>query len=61
MQLSREQEFNICSFNRQVEHLSESEVKLALVKIYQRMIERQNYYQQELKKVWYIDGQKPDF
>ncbi|MHC5821851.1 MAG: NblA/ycf18 family protein [Nostoc sp.] len=60
MGLKPEQEFNICSMNRLVQNMTEAEVKQMLVEIYQQMIERQNYYQQQIKKAWYIDGQKPD-
>ncbi|MCC5617487.1 NblA/ycf18 family protein [Nostoc sp. CHAB 5836] len=45
MGLTPEQEFKICSFNRQVENISETEVKQMLVEMYQQMFERQNYYQ----------------
>jgi hypothetical protein len=55
MGLKPEQEFKICSFNREVENMSETEVKQMLVEIYQRMCEQQNYYQQEIKKMWLIN------
>jgi Phycobilisome degradation protein nblA len=55
MGLKPEQEFKICSFNRQVETMSETEVKQMLIGMYRQMIERQNYYQQEIKKVWLIN------
>jgi hypothetical protein len=55
MELSREQEFDICNFNQQVKYLTEAEVKQRLVEIYQRMIILQNYYQREIKKVWLIN------
>lgn len=51
--LKPEQEFDICSFNRQVQNMTEAEVKQMLVHLHQQMIERQNYYQQELKKAWF--------
>ena len=55
MELSREQEFSICSFNREVKNMTEAEVKFALVETYKRMIYQQNHYQQELKKAWLGD------
>ncbi|OKH14852.1 hypothetical protein NIES592_08215 [Fischerella major NIES-592] len=55
MELTHEQQFNICAFNQEVKNMTESEAKQKLVEIYRRMIEQQNYYQQELKKVWLIE------
>ncbi|MBW4478629.1 MAG: hypothetical protein KME54_17655 [Tolypothrix brevis GSE-NOS-MK-07-07A] len=55
MELSREQEFKICSFNQQVKYLTEIEVKQKLVEMYQRMIILQNHYQREIKKTWLIN------
>ena len=60
MGLTHEQEFKICSFNREVKNMTENEVKQMLVEMYRQMFERQNYYQQELRKAWYIDEQRLD-
>ena len=50
MELKLEEKFKIRAFNQQVENMDENEVKRMLVEMYQQIFERQNYYQQELKK-----------
>lgn len=55
MELKPEQEFNICTFNREVKNMTENQVKQKLIEVYRQMIEQQNHYQQQLKKAWLID------
>jgi len=49
-----EQEFRICSFNREIQAMSEDEVKQKLIELFKQIIEQDNHYQEELRKEWLI-------
>ena len=50
--LQPEQEIKIYSLKLQAETMTEVEVKTLLVQTYQQMLEKENYYKQEIKKAW---------
>ena len=54
MELTEEQKFDICAFNQEVKDMTDSEVKQKLIEIYKKIIEQDNYYQQQLKEKWLI-------
>ncbi len=59
-ELSLEQQFNIRSFQTQVEKMSREQAQDFLVKLYEQMIVRENMYKQFLKHEWGLEP-KPRF
>ena len=55
-ELSLEQQFNIRSFETQVEHMSREQAQDFLVKLYSQMVMREATYKQLLKHHWGIEG-----
>ncbi|MEM1368190.1 MAG: NblA/ycf18 family protein [Cyanobacteria bacterium P01_H01_bin.15] len=53
--LSLEQQFNIRSFESQVQQMSREQAQEFLVKLYQQMIVRENLYKEFIKKEWGLD------
>lgn len=60
MELSLEQQFNIRSFETQVEKMSREQAQEFLVQLYQQMIMRENMYKEFLKHEWGL-GPNPMF
>ncbi len=60
IELSLEQQFNIRSFETQVQKMSREQAQDFLVKLYEQMIMRETMYKEFLKHEWGI-GQKPQF
>ncbi|NJK27895.1 MAG: NblA-related protein [Coleofasciculaceae cyanobacterium SM2_3_26] len=56
-ELTLEQQFNICSFKSQVQHMSREQAQDFLVKLYEQMVIREATYQELLKHKW---GLEPD-
>jgi hypothetical protein len=56
IELSLEQQFNIRSFETQVEHMSLEQAQDFLVKLYRQMVMREVTYKELLKHQWGIDG-----
>ena len=56
IELSLEQQFNIRSFETQVEHMSLEQAQEFLVKLYRQMVMRELTYKELLKHQWGIDG-----
>ncbi|MFP4119486.1 NblA/ycf18 family protein [Coleofasciculus sp.] len=55
MQLSLEQQFNIRSFETQVQQMSREQAQDFLVKLYEQMIMRENMYKEFLKHEWGLE------
>ncbi|HBQ97744.1 MULTISPECIES: NblA/ycf18 family protein [Roseofilum] len=55
MQLTLEQEFNLRSFQTQVEKMSREQAQEFLVKLYEQMMLRETMYQQFIKHEWGLD------
>ncbi|MGQ4650027.1 NblA/ycf18 family protein [Lyngbya aestuarii] len=60
MELSLEQQFNIRSFETQVEKMSQEQAQEFLVKLYKQMVLRENMYKEFLKHQWGV-GSSPSF
>lgn len=60
MELSLEQQFNIRSFQTQVEKMSREQAQDFLVKLYEQMMMRENMYKEFLKHEWGL-GSSPQF
>jgi hypothetical protein len=56
IELSLEQQFNIRSFETQVEQMSLEQAQDFLVKLYRQMVMREATYKELLKHHWGIDG-----
>lgn len=56
IELSLEQQFNIRSFETQVQHMSQEQAQDFLVKLYRQMIMREATYKELLKHQWGIEG-----
>lgn len=54
MQLSLEQQFNLRSFETQVNQMSHEQAQQFLVKLYEQMMMRETMYKQFLKHEWGI-------
>jgi hypothetical protein len=54
VELSLEQQFELRSFQDQVEHMSREQCVEMLPKLYKAMMERENAYKQMLKQEWGI-------
>jgi predicted HD phosphohydrolase len=52
MELSLEQQFNLRSFQTQVENMSREQATDFLVKLYEEMLVRENIYKDVLKHQW---------
>ena len=52
IELSLEQQFNIRSFETQVQHMSHEQAQDFLIKLYQQMVMREATYKQLLKHQW---------
>lgn len=52
-----EQEFNLRSFETQVEKMSRSQAQDFLVKLYRQMIARESMYKELMKKDWGLGDQ----
>ena len=55
MELSLEQEFNLRSFESQVQQMSHEQAQEFLVKLYEQMLTRENMYKEFIKHEWGID------
>ncbi|MEQ8540843.1 MAG: NblA/ycf18 family protein [Coleofasciculus sp. D1-CHI-01] len=55
MQLSLEQQFNIRSFETQVQQMSREQAQDFLVKLYEQMLMRENMYKEFLKHEWGLE------
>jgi hypothetical protein len=55
IELSLEQQFNIRSFETQVQRMSHEQAQDFLVKLYQQMVTREATYKQLLKHQWGIE------
>lgn len=60
MELTLEQQFNIRSFETQVQHMSREQAQEFLMKLYEQMIVRENLYKSFIKHQWGIE-QSPWF
>ncbi len=56
IELSLEQQFNIRSFETQVEKMSLDQARDFLVKLYQQMVMREATYKHLLKHHWGLEG-----
>jgi hypothetical protein len=52
IELSLEQQFNIRSFETQVERMSREQAQEFLIKLYEQMIVRENMYKSFIKNQW---------
>jgi hypothetical protein len=52
IELTLEQQFNIRSFQTQVEKMSREQAQDFLIKLYEQMIVRENMYKEFLKHEW---------
>jgi hypothetical protein len=52
IELSLEQQFNIRSFQSQVEQMSQEQAQDFLIKLYEQMMVRENMYKAFLKHQW---------
>jgi hypothetical protein len=52
MGLSLEQQFNLRSFQTQVENMSREQARDFLIKLYEEMLVRENIYKDVLKHQW---------
>ncbi|MBE9119083.1 NblA/ycf18 family protein [Lusitaniella coriacea LEGE 07157] len=55
-ELSLEQQFNIRSFQTQVQSMSQEQAKDFLVKLYEQMLARENMYKAFIKHEWGLDA-----
>lgn len=55
MKLSLEQQFNIRSFETQVQQMSREQAQEFLMKLYEQMIVRENLYKSFIKHQWGIE------
>jgi len=55
MGLSLEQQFNLRSFQTQVDQMSREQAKEFLVKLYEEMLVRENIYRDVLKHQWGLE------
>lgn len=60
VELSLEQQFNVRSFQTQVEKMSREQAQDFLVKLYEQMMLRENFYKEFLKHEWGL-GPNPQF
>ncbi len=60
IQLSLEQQFNLRSFETQVEHMSREQAQEFLVKLYKQMMMKETLYQRFLRQQWGV-GPAPEF
>ena len=58
MKLSLEQQFNLRSFETQVQGLSREQAQTFLVELYRQMMVRETFYKQFIKQEWGI-GSSP--
>lgn len=56
MDLSLEQQFNVRSFETQVNKMSREQAQEFLVKLYKQMLVRENMYKEFLKHEWGLDN-----
>ncbi len=56
IQLTLEQQFNICSFATQVKDMSHEQAQDFLVKLYEQMVVREATYKELLKHQWGLDA-----
>lgn len=56
MSLSLEQQFNIRSFQTQVQQMSREQAQDFLIKLYEQMIVRENMYKQFIKHEWGLEA-----
>lgn len=56
VKLSLEQQFNIRSFETQVQKMSHEQAQEFLVKLYQQMVMREATYKELLKHQWGMEG-----
>jgi predicted HD phosphohydrolase len=54
IELSLEQQFNIRSFETQVQQMSHEQAQDFLIKLYEQMVVREAMYKEMLKKAWGI-------
>lgn len=52
MELSLEQQFNVRSFQTQVERMSREQAQEFLIKLYEQMIVKENMYKEFIKHQW---------
>jgi hypothetical protein len=55
MEFSLEQQFNLRSFETQVQNMSREQAQEFLVKLYEQMIMRENMYKEFLKHQWGLE------
>lgn len=55
VELSLEQQFNIRSFETQVQRMSREQAQDFLVKLYEQMMVRENMYKEFIKHQWGLD------
>ncbi|MGK7872571.1 MAG: NblA/ycf18 family protein [Xenococcaceae cyanobacterium] len=55
IQLSLEQQFNIRSFETQVQKMSREQAQEFLVKLYEQMMIRENMYKEFIKHQWGLE------
>jgi predicted HD phosphohydrolase len=56
MELSLEQQFNVRSFQTQVDKMSREQAQEFLIKLYEQMIVRENMYKEFVKHQWGLDS-----
>jgi hypothetical protein len=56
IELSLEQQFNICSFKTQVQQMSHEQAQDFLVKLYEQMVVREATYKNLLKHQWGLES-----
>ncbi|AFZ46838.1 Phycobilisome degradation protein nblA [Cyanobacterium stanieri PCC 7202] len=54
-ELSLEQQFNLRSFETQVDQMSRDQAKDFLIKLYEQMLVRENMYKHVLKHQWGLE------
>ncbi|MGY6528798.1 MAG: NblA/ycf18 family protein [Cyanobacterium sp.] len=54
-QLSLEQQFNLRSFETQVDQMSREQARDFLIKLYEQMLVRENMYKDVLKHQWGLE------
>jgi hypothetical protein len=57
VELTLEQQFNIRSFESQVQQMSREQAQDFLVKLYEQMIMRETMYRHFLKQQWGLDAE----
>jgi len=55
MELSLEQQFNIRSFQTQVQQMSQEQAQEFLIKLYEQMLMRENMYKSFIKHQWGLE------